>query len=495
MHKKQVAWVTGALLLANIISGLDATIITTALPAIISDLNGIEYMGWIIAVFLLGMAISTPIWSKLGERTSNKFALQLSLVVFIVSSLLEGAATNIWFFLIARIFMGIGTGGMSALPYIVIGELYHKYYQRSKVLGYIAASWSAATIMGPLVGGWIVDALNWHWVFYINVPLGLITIIIIQKYYAVNKNTRKVHFDFKGSVYMIIGLSALLLGIQLIGMASNYWVAGLMIVGGYFLWRLTQVEKTAQDPIIPGRIFKNKPLVADFVLFSVAWGGGIAFSNYAPMWAQGLLATTALIGGVTQIPGAVTDLIGAQSAPRLQTRFRAGTINFYSLLLILISLVILIFAGVDASFTTLLISSCFFGLGTGLIFVVLQVKVQKDSSRQDMAIATSLSFLSRILAQTFMSSIYGVTMNQALVQGVKESKGKITIKMMNALSDPVAIKTLPEHLIPQMRNILHHGLHNIMIVAAVLTAIGMIYSQYAAKKHGANDILDVNAGD
>ncbi|KRL80550.1 MFS family major facilitator transporter [Lactobacillus ultunensis DSM 16047] len=173
MNKKQILMVTWALILANIMSGLDATIINTAIPAIVSDLHGIQYMGWIVACFLLGMSVSVPIWSKLGERMGNKFAFELSLALFILGSILEGVAPDIYFFLISRVLMGVGAGGMGSLPYIIVGYIYPNVKKRTVILSYIAASFSAASIAGPLVGGWIVDALSWHWVFYINVAIRL----------------------------------------------------------------------------------------------------------------------------------------------------------------------------------------------------------------------------------------------------------------------------------------------------------------------------------
>ena len=120
MTKRQRNWVMASLLLASIMSGLDATIINTALPAIISDLHGIQYMGWIVAVFLLGMAVFSPLWGKLGDRIGNKKAFGLSILIFIVSSMIEGTAGNIWVFIIARTFMGIGAGGMGSIPYIIL---------------------------------------------------------------------------------------------------------------------------------------------------------------------------------------------------------------------------------------------------------------------------------------------------------------------------------------------------------------------------------------
>lgn len=201
MTKKQRNWVMASLLLASIMSGLDATIINTALPAIISDLHGIQYMGWIVAVFLLGMAVFSPPWGKLGDRIGNKKAFELSILIFIVSSMIEGTAGNIWVFIIARTFMGIGAGGMGSIPYIILAQLYRNIHRRSQCLAYISAAWSGATIIGPLVGGWIVDTLSWHWVFYINLPIGIITILILNVFFKEQVEVIQTPFDYRGSAF------------------------------------------------------------------------------------------------------------------------------------------------------------------------------------------------------------------------------------------------------------------------------------------------------
>ena len=208
MTKKQISMVTLSLLLANIMSGLDATIINTAIPAIVSDLHGIQYMGWIVACFLLGISVSVPIWSKIGERMSNKFAFELSLALFILGSVLEGVAPDIYFFLVSRVLMGVGAGGMGSLPYVIVGYIYPNIKRRTVILSYIAASFSAACIAGPLVGGWIVDALSWHWVFYINVPLGLVSIILSFIFYrGIRKPNVNTVFDRLGAFTLIGGLT------------------------------------------------------------------------------------------------------------------------------------------------------------------------------------------------------------------------------------------------------------------------------------------------
>ena len=495
MTKLQIKWVTAAMLLSNIIAGMDSTIITTALPAIVSDLHGIQYMGWIVAIFLLGMAVCSPLWSKLGQRTSNKFAFQAALLVFIVSSAIEGMAPNIWYFLVARFFMGIGAGGMGSLPYIIIGEIFPKYYQRSRALGLISASWGSATIIGPLIGGWIVDAFSWHWVFYFNLPLGIFTIAVVHHFYKANPAQKVPVFDLAGSAALLVGLSCFLLGIQLIGMASPAVCAALIIAGLIGLFIMSRIERKAVDPIIPGRIFKNRPLLADFLLFSFAWGGGISMANYAPTWAQGLLATSALIGGMTTIPSALTDLTGAQTVPYLQVRFRPATIVFWGLFFSLVGTSVMTIAGLHAAFWVLLVAAFFYGCGTGLIFVMLQVKVQRDASDQDMAVATSVSYLVRILAQTMMSAIYGVIMNLTMAHGIRQSGGKITMKMMNKVSDAESVHELPQKYLPLMRQILHASLHNIYLVASIFLVVGILYNWWAAKNYGHNTVMKRESGD
>ena len=152
--------VTGALLLSNIMAGMDGTIVNTALPAITSDLHGLQYMGWIIATFLLGMAVATPLWSKFGEHKGNKQAYITATSMFLVGAIFQGLAPNILWFIIARTVMGIGAGGMNTIPFIVFAELYDNLKKRAQVLGIASACFGTASIIGPLLGGWIVDALS-----------------------------------------------------------------------------------------------------------------------------------------------------------------------------------------------------------------------------------------------------------------------------------------------------------------------------------------------
>ena len=432
------------------------------------------------------MSVSVPIWSKLGERMGNKFAFELSLVLFILGSVLEGVAPDIYFFLISRVLMGVGAGGMGSLPYVIVGFIYPNIKRRTVILSYIAASFSAACIAGPLVGGWIVDALSWHWVFYINVPLGLISIILSIAFYRdAHKSKEKVQFDKMGAFTLIAGLTCFLIGIQMLGLASNVMVALFVIVGIILLISFIFIEKKAKSPIVPLSVFLNKALVGDFVLFALAWGAYIAVNTYLPMWSQAILGTSALIGGMTLIPNSILDIAGSQTAPYFLRRFSNYHLLIVDFTLIAITILGLILVPLNTSYWILMLIAAFSGLGVGSIFVILQIKVQIDASEKDMAPATSLSFLIRILAQTIMAAIYGVIMNLALARGIAGHRG-ITMTMMNKLSDAESAKSLPTAMLPTMRTIFHSGIIEIMCVALFLVVcayvINFIYNRKEAKK-------------
>lgn len=474
MSRNRKLIVTFALILSNAMAGLDATIINTALPAIVSDLHGIQYMGWLVAIFLLGMAVATPLWSKFGERKGNKTAYIVATVVFMIGALFQGLAPNIVWFIIARGFMGIGAGGMNTIPFIIYSQIFKNLRRRAQVIGVAAASFSGTSIIGPLLGGWIVDAFSWHWVFYLNLPIALISILIIVFFFHIKENLNKSKVDYHGAVLMILGLTSILVGIQELGMSSIWVPLAFIAVGAILVARMVQIENKAEDPIVPNRLFKNSKLVIDMILFVFLWGAFVAFNIYIPMWAQGIMGLSALIGGMTQIPGSITNFIGSEAGPVMQRRLGRYNLIAIGTAAFLIAFLGLFIAKESASYWFLLVMGAFEGFGIGLCFNVLQVAVQYDAEPRDVPIATSFAYLVRILSQTFMSAIYGVILNHALLKGVRGSHGQLTMSMMNNLSNSQTAKNLPQHLLPEMRAILFSGIHNIMLTALILILIVVV---------------------
>lgn len=477
MNKKQVTMVTVALMLGNVMSGLDSTITNTAIPAIVSALHGIQFMGWIVAIYLLGMSISIPIWTKIGEKITNKKAFEISIVLFVIGSALQGMAPNIVFFLCSRLIMGIGAGGMGSLPYIIAGYVFKNIKKRTQVLGYLTASFNGAAILGPLIGGWLIDALSWHWVFYINVPIGLVVLIICLIYYKPVTPKSSPVFDLPGAGFLIAGLLLFLGGIQLLGIANNITVAALVICSLVLLFLFFMREKRAENPIIPLSIFKKHDLNGDFLLFAFTWGAFIAVNTYLPMWAQALLGLSALLGGMTLIPNSIVEIIASQTVATIQEHLRTFTLVMIGIITMMISVGGMFLSDLSTPVWLLTILAAFSGIGVGFIFVALQVKVQIDAGVKDMPTATSTSYLIRILAQTVMAAVYGVIMNLSLEHGIAH-RTDITMSMMNKLSDAETAKSLPQHLLPEMRTIFHSGIKEIMLVSFILLIIATVFNFY-----------------
>lgn len=461
--------------MSNAMAGLDGTIVNTALPAIIADLHGIQYMGWIVAIFLLTEAVSTPLWSKFGERRGNKLAYILSTFTFGFGGLIQGLAPNMTCFIIARGLMGIGAGGMNTIPFIIYARIFRNIKRREQIIGIATASFSTASILGPVLGGWLVDSFSWRWIFFINIPIAIISIILIRIFYQEQfKNKVNVKVDYLGATLLVIGLVLILTGVQLFGQINVIIVTALLLIGLILIYLFAFIEKKAADPIIPNRLFKQRRLVLDFLLFIFLWGSQVAFNVYLPMWAQGLLGLSAFIGGMTQIPGAIFNFVGSEVGPNVQYKIGQYQVVLAGALSFIICFLGLVIRGQATNYPFILVMGAFQGLGIGLSFSILQVACQSDAEPRDMPAATSFAFLARILSQTLMSAIYSAILNQALLKGVIQSHHQITLNMLNKISNANAAKNLPVPLIGPMRNILFNGIDHIMIAAAALALIAIV---------------------
>lgn len=461
--------------MSNAMTGLDGTIVNTALPAIVADLRGIQYMGWIVAIFLLTEATSTPLWSKFGERKGNKLAYILSTFTFGFGGLIQGIAPNMTCFILARGLMGIGAGGMNTIPFIIYARIFKNIKRREEIIGIATASFSTASILGPVLGGWLVDEFSWRWIFFINVPVAIISIILMQIFYQEQlKSKSKTKVDYLGASLLVTGLVLILTGVQLFGQVNLIIIIALLLLGLFLLFVFAKAEKKAADPIIPDRLFKQKQLVLDFLLFIFLWGSQVAFNVYLPMWAQGLLGLSAFIGGMTQIPGAIFNFVGSEVGPNVQYKIGQYQVVLAGALSFIICYLGLVINGQTTTYPFILAMGAFQGLGIGLSFSILQVACQTDAEPRDMPAATSFAFLARILSQTFMSAIYSSILNQALLKGVIQSHHEITMSMLNKISNASSAKNLPAHLIIPMRHILFTGIIHIMIAAAVLALIAIL---------------------
>ncbi len=472
MTKKNLTIATIALLIANFMGGLDATIINTALPVIMSELNGIRFVGWVSSAFLLGTALTTVLWGRVAEIFGNKRIFQFSVALFIFSSVLGGLASNMVMLIVARALMGIGAGGMISIPFIIYADIYPNPAQRARALGWVTAFYTLSTVVGPVIGGWLVDALSWHWVFFINLPIGITSMILLQFTYREDSPvTSKSGFDYLGAGLLSVALVVLLFSSD--GLAVSWQRSlELLVVGLIILSVFVLTEKRSKNALIPIALLKNPRVQVQNIIMFLMNGFAIGYSVYAPMWAQGLLGKSATLGGLTQIASSILLLLGTRLTARLMERMSYKRIVAFGTLSIMISAFAMSMATKTAPYWWLIVSGAFEGLGLGLSFTPMQVSLQ-DGVKQDLvSVSTTFGLLFRTLGQTFMASIFGAILSLSVANQTSRTTEKITMAMINKLSDANTARNLPQHLLPIMRTILFNGLHTIMLMGLGIVIIG-----------------------
>jgi len=474
MTRRNLATATIALLIANFMGGLDATIVNTALPSIMSDLNGMRLVGWVSSAFLLGTAVTTVLWGRVAEIFGNKRIFQFSVVLFIISSMIGGLATNMLMLIIARAVMGIGAGGMVSIPFIIYADIYPNPAQRARALGWVTAFYTLSTVVGPLIGGWLVDALSWHWVFFINLPIGIISMLLLQFTYREKRiKASKDGFDYLGAGLLSAALIVLLFASD--GLAVS-WLRSLslFIIGLFVLGLFLFIENHTKGALIPLDLLKNPRVQVQNVMMFLINGFMIGYSVYAPMWAQGLLGKSATFGGLTQIASSILLLIGTRLTAKLMVKLPYKRIVMFGTISVVISALAMTFATESAPYWWLIVSGAFEGLGMGLSFTPMQVSLQ-DGVRKDLvSVSTTFGLLFRTLGQTFMASIFGAVLSLSTASQANQTNGKITTAMINKLSDASTARELPQSLWPAMRIILFNGLHTIMLIGLTLVVISFI---------------------
>lgn len=454
MTRKQIGLATVGLLLANFMGGLDTTLLNVALSQIVSDMHAVNEVGLLTSILLFTIAITTVLWGKIAEKIGNKKSFIIATIIFVVASAIGGLSSNIWLLILAR----------------------------ATALGWVTAFYAVATILGPIIGGVLVDTFGWRLVFFINVPFGILSILLLQINYKENQiSSVKSKVDFLGSGLLIIALSLLLYTITSISSLSLGMIVGLLVIVAILLFVFWRVEHHAIDPILPPVLVTNWPYIAKSLLMTLVYGLTMAYSIYAPMWAQNILHTNATLAGGTQILSSILLIVATRLTPRLFERFSFKQIIQIGFSFVLLSAVIMALLPSSSPYWLLVITGGLQGLGQGMIFPPAQVAFQADVDESIVGVATTFSLLIRTLGQTLVTSIYGVIYAQTTANGISASHGEITLSAMNNLGT-LDVSSVSQSVLTQMEAIAYHGFHIIFVVALILVAIGTVMNRFSWQK-------------
>lgn len=473
--------ITLTVFIATFMTAIEATIVSTAMPTIAGQLNGGEIMSWVFSIYLLTNAMMTPVYGKLADRIGRKPIFLFGIVVFIIGSSLCGISGSMLQLIIFRAIQGIGAGAIMPVALTIIADIY-PIDKRAKVLGLSSAFWGIASVVGPLCGGFIVDTIGWHWIFFVNVPIGIILVCLIIVFLVEPKNNReKQPIDVAGSLSLMMFLLALLYGFQTLSEGAGFGVETFISFAAAigFCVMFVVVEKRAKDPVISLDLFKNRTFIIVNLIAALVSGFLMGVDVYIPMWMQGVLGLKAWLGGLALAPLSFTWIIGSLVAGLLlekTTTKRALTIG---LTIIIIGGLLLANVPVTTPFWVFCVISGFTGIGLGITITGSTVKAQSSVSHENIGVATSFNTLSRTLGQTIMVSIFGVILNHHLSTEIT-ARAHLGLKreMIDQLSSRKALSKLASELIEPLREILYKGLHSVYFVGVILLVAAIILNQF-----------------
>ena len=481
-NKKQtnVKIVTLAIFVATFMTAVEGTIVSTAMPTIIGSLEGIAIMNWVFSIYLLTNAIMTPIYGKLSDMIGRKPILITGLLIFVIGSSLCGLSQSMNQLILFRAIQGIGAGAIMPVTSTIIADIY-PLEKRAKIMGFNGAAWGIAGIFGPLLGGFIVDILSWHWIFYINVPIGLLTIALVVVFLHEDFSYERKAIDYLGSLTLTGTLLFSLYGIQVIGDKGTF-DASLLI---WFVFAILSfiafiyAEKRAVDPILPLTLFNNRTFVIQNIVAALVSGFLIGVDVYIPMWMQGLKGLKAAMGGFAITPMSFTWILGSFIAGQLMLKQPVKNILTSSLIIISISALIIAQLPLATPFYIFLLVTALIGLGMGLAITTTTVTIQNIVPKNQIGVATSVNTLFRILGQTIMISIYGIILNKRMAEQliIQQAKG-VEPEMMNELINPLTAINLDPNLVPILRDILYVGVHNVFYYGFFTVLLALIINQF-----------------
>ena len=417
LSHRQILVVMSGLMVGMFLAALDQSIVGTALPRITSDLGGFSKLSWVVTAYMLAATASTPLWGKISDLYGRRLLFQIAIIVFVAGSLASGFSANIDQLIGFRAIQGLGGGGLMALALATVGDVIPPR-ERGRYQGYFALTFGTSSVLGPVLGGFFADGPGWQWIFFINVPLGLLALVITSAALKMPHVRRDHSIDYLGAAVIVASVSSLLLYTAWAGPELGWGdsTALTLLIGGLVLAvAFVFVEFRATEPIIPMRLFRNS-------IFSLANGFGFLIGIamfgsmiFLPVYLQVVLGYSPTRSGLAMVPmvlGIFTTSISAGHLMSRTGRYRAFPPTGAAL--IVLALALLSQVGVETPYWYAGLSMYLFGAGLGLTLQIMIVVVQNSVGREDIGVATSSVTFFRQMGGSFGTALFGAILTSRL---------------------------------------------------------------------------------
>lgn len=470
------------LLLGILMSAMDNTIVTTAMGTIVSDLGGMSQFVWVTSAYMVAVMAGTPIFGKLSDMYGRKRFFIFGLITFLIGSVLCGFATSITELSMFRVIQGIGGGALMPIAFTIVFDIFPPQ-SRGKAVGLFGAVFGMSSIFGPLLGAVITDSLGWNWVFYVNVPIGIVAFILISVYYKESLTHSKEKIDWFGAATLVGATVCLMFALEL-GGESYAWSSGVIIslFAGFavLLVAFLLIERKAAEPIISFKMFKVRLFAASNAVALFYGAVFIVATVYIPIFVQGVYGGSATNSGLILMPMMIGSVVGSQSGGLLTNKLSYRSIMLFSAVLFIVGILLLGTMTEDSPRYLMTLYSILAGIGIGFNFSVLNMASIHHFDMRQRGSATSTITFMRSLGTTLGITIFGA-LQRNLYSSKLEHAFAGSGQNMSSLGDsqsalsPEARKAMPAEVLDKITHSMASSISHTFLWALIPAVVAGVF--------------------
>lgn len=464
-----------ALALVLLLASLDQTIVSTALPTIVREIGGLSHLSWIVTAYLLATTIVVPLYGKLGDLFGRRIVLQVAIIIFLVGSALCGVAQNLPELIAFRIIQGLGGGGLIVTAMAVIGDVVPPR-ERGRYQGFFGGVFGLSTVLGPLIGGFIVGNASWRWIFLINLPFGILALAVINRTFRPHRKPSQIQIDYPGAMLLALTLTSIVivtsLGTTLASEAPVSLIA-FSLLGVVSLGSFIYIETRVADPLLPLSLFSNRAFVVAAAIGFIVGLALFGSITLLPLYLQIVKGLDPTSAGLHLTPMMLGVFVSSITSGQIISRI--GRYKMFPIMgtgLMTVALVLLSSISVETSASTASIYMVLLGLGLGMVMQILVMAVQNAVAYEQLGVATSGTTLFRSIGGSVGAALFGAIFGFALNREIAAHAPQLA----DTMSDPTAIGALSGALKATYNELFVAALHPVFRTAAATAFVAFLLS-------------------